>query len=56
MEGAAEKVENIPQKGRNVHITLKFIRHGLRAPSGELTDYGREATRQKAQQGKKLLH
>lgn len=52
MEDVAEKVENIPERGRNVHITLKFIRHGLRNPSGELTDYGREATRQKAQQSK----
>lgn len=49
MEEIAEKVKNIPEKGRNVQITLKFIRHGLRNPSGELSDYGREATRQKAQ-------
>ena len=53
------KVDNLHQersplseKGRNVHIALKFIRHGLRSPSGELTDYGRETTRQKASESK----
>ena len=62
MEDAAEKVENIPEKGRNVDITLKFIRHGLRTPqttlpSGEVTggylsDYGREVAKQKALEDK----
>jgi len=41
-----------PEKGENVQITLKFIRHGLRTPSGELTDYGKETTRQKARESK----
>ena len=40
------------EKGENVQITLKFIRHGLRTPSGELTDYGKETTRQKARESK----
>lgn len=40
------------EKGRNVDITLKFIRHGLRTPSGELTDYGKEVTRQKARESR----
>lgn len=52
MEEAAGKVENVPEKGKNVHMTLKFIRHGLRSPSGELTDYGKEITRQKVQESK----
>lgn len=61
MEDAMEKPKignQIPEKspfsekGRNVHITLKFIRHGLRNPSGELTDYGKEITRQKARESK----
>lgn len=55
MEQAAGKVENIPERGRNVHMTLKFIRHGLRTPSGKLTDYGREATRKEAQQSKSAM-
>ena len=61
MEDAVEKpeIENqlpekspFSEKGRNVRMTLKFIRHGLRAPSGELTDYGKEITRQKALESK----
>jgi len=61
MEDAVEKpriVNQLPEKspsserGKNVQITLKFIRHGLRTPSGELTDYGKEITRQKARESK----
>lgn len=43
--GPREEKSLSPEKGRNVNIRLKFIRHGLRSPSGELTDYGREVTR-----------
>ena len=60
MEDATEKPKignqnpesPLSEKGKNVHIALKFIRHGLRSPSGELTDYGRETTRQKASESK----
>ena len=38
------------EKGRGVEITLKFIRHGLRTPSGELTGYGKEITKHKARE------
>lgn len=46
-EGLREK-EPFPEKGRNVYICLKFIRHGERTKEGELTDYGRKITREKA--------
>ncbi len=36
------------EKGKNVRIVLKFIRHGERTKTGELTDYGREITKQRA--------
>jgi len=39
-----------PEKGKNVYICLKFIRHGERTPEGKLTDYGREITRKKAKE------
>lgn len=71
MEGVVgeTKHENQPleestlsEKGRNVHITLKFIRHGERTPQttlpsgeiigGTLTDYGREVTRKTAKESK----
>lgn len=38
------------EKGKNVKVILKFIRHGERAKTGELTDYGREITRQRARE------
>lgn len=37
-----------PERGTNVHIDIRFIRHGEKTPEGMLTDYGREVTRQKA--------
>jgi hypothetical protein len=37
------------EKGANVQIQLKFIRHGERTPDTmQLTDYGREVTRERA--------
>lgn len=47
--------EKVLEKGRNVHITIKFIRHGLRTPvvgktGGELTEYGRGVTRENARE------
>lgn len=42
--------EITPEKGANVQIVLKFMRHGEKAPSGELTEYGREVTRSRAQE------
>lgn len=44
-----ETRENL-EKGRNIKITLKFLRHGERDKEGNLTDYGREATKQRAQE------
>lgn len=42
--------ENLPEKGANVRLVLKIIRHGERTKKGELTDYGREVTRKKAKE------
>jgi hypothetical protein len=41
-----------PEKetGKNVSIVYKLIRHGERTPEGALTDYGREVTRERAQE------
>lgn len=36
------------ERGKNVQIVLKFIRHGERDLEGSLTDYGRAVTRAKA--------
>lgn len=38
------------EKGKNVEILLKFMRHGERTEQGELTDYGRKITRQHVRQ------
>lgn len=40
------------ERGENIRIVLKFIRHGERTKAGELTDYGREVTRQRARESK----
>ena len=40
--------EKTPEKGANVLVQVKFIRHGERTKEGELTDYGREITRSNA--------
>ncbi|MDD4902061.1 MAG: hypothetical protein PHE24_02905 [Patescibacteria group bacterium] len=40
--------EPILEKGANVSITVKFIRHGERDKESNLTDYGREVTRERA--------
>ncbi|MFA6392262.1 MAG: histidine phosphatase family protein [Patescibacteria group bacterium] len=37
-----------PEKGRNVRIVIKFIRHGERSEDGRLLDSGREDTRELA--------
>jgi len=37
------------EKGSNVQILLKFIRHGERDLDGRLTDHGRKVTRQRAE-------
>lgn len=42
--------EGTVEHGRNVHILLKFMRHGERDPDGLLNDYGRDVTREKAQE------
>lgn len=36
------------EKGKNVKIVIKFMRHGERTTEGELTDYGREITAMRA--------
>jgi len=36
------------ERGRDVEIVLKFMRHGERSPEGELLDIGRRITREKA--------
>ena len=41
-----QKEEN--EMGKEVLLILKIIHHGERTKGGELTDYGREVTRQKA--------
>lgn len=43
-----QDVESTAERGRNVSITLNFIRHGLRTPDNVLTEHGREVTREKA--------
>lgn len=48
MEKMPENKIESKEKGENVKIVLKFIRHGERTIEGFLTDRGREATRQKA--------
>ncbi len=40
-----ESLRNAEQIGHKVRTCLKFIRHGERTKTGELTDYGREVTR-----------
>jgi len=52
MEGLNQEKVQSPDKGKNVHMTLKFMRHGLREPTGELTEYGKEITRKKARESK----
>jgi len=44
-----EKSPEIKDRGKNVVIVLKILRHGERTKEGELTDYGREVTRKRAQ-------
>jgi len=47
------EVSNNPEKrekGSNVKIIIKFLRHGERTKDGLLTDYGRDVTRQRAQE------
>lgn len=39
-----------PERGKDVTIVLKFIRHGERDKQGSLTDYGRDVTRRRAQE------
>ena len=36
------------ERGENVQVRVKFIRHGERTPEGELTDHGREITEDQA--------
>lgn len=44
-----EKEKN-PEKGTNVEIVLKVMRHGERTKEGKLEDHGREITREKARE------
>ncbi len=50
MEGKIEK-EFSPERGKNVKIVLKMIRHGERTKEGLLTDYGRKITKERAREG-----
>ncbi|MBI5139957.1 MAG: hypothetical protein HZA94_00705 [Candidatus Vogelbacteria bacterium] len=43
IEYPTNKVET-KERGKNVKIVLKFIRHGERTKEGQLTDYGRKIT------------
>jgi hypothetical protein len=43
-------IESTIEKGKNVKMILRFIRHGERTKEGILTDYGREVTKQKARE------
>lgn len=43
-----EQPENKVEYGKNAEIVLKFIRHGERDKEGNLLDYGREVTKQRA--------
>ena len=36
------------ERGENVQVRVKFLRHGERTPEGELTDYGRKVTKEQA--------
>jgi len=52
-----EKIQNLEniekkEKGSNVYINLKFIRHGERDLDGNLQDLGREVTKVKAMESK----
>lgn len=47
---AGQEKEKTPEKGRNVKIILKLIRHGERSQTGDLTDIGRKITRGKARE------
>lgn len=44
------EAEPSAERGENVRIVLKFLRHGERTKTGELTEYGRDVTRQRAQE------
>lgn len=49
------KIEN-QEKGANVELTLRVLRHGERTAEGELTDYGRVVTKEKAEGEKSLAN
>ena len=49
-EGTFDEKREGQEKGKNVLIRLKFIRHGERTKAGELTDYGRQVTAERALQ------
>lgn len=44
------EMKETKEKGANVKIILKFIRHGERDSEGNLQDYGRDITRKKARE------
>lgn len=46
--GNPEEVEITPEKGANILLRIKFIRHGERGRDNKLTDYGRVVTKEKA--------
>jgi len=50
MEKRKIEKELSPERGKNVKIVLKIIRHGERTKEGLLTDYGRKITREKARE------
>jgi|GEM_PF-1355021 len=43
------------EKGLNNRILLKIMRHGEKTPEGELTDYGRDRTREVARVDKEMM-
>ncbi|EKE19999.1 MAG: hypothetical protein ACD_8C00067G0005 [uncultured bacterium] len=49
-KGDGVEKEFSAEKGSEVEIAMMFIRHGERTPEGTLTDYGREITKEKAEQ------
>src|SRR3989344_1002026 len=52
LEGSGEGIANPERKerGANVEIIIKFMRHGERDKNAVLTNYGREVTKQRAQE------
>ena len=50
MEGLPQEQKESLERGKNVEIVLKFLRHGERDKEGRLTDYGRSVTAERARE------